>query len=63
MKILYKDFMEYSKLHSGQLIGYRTLMPLDVYILNKPKSEAETEYIEKATPDQRQKFYSKYNEA
>ena len=55
--IIYKDFIDFYKLHSGQLFGFRTLMPLDIYILNKQKTEYEIEFLQRSSNEERQKFY------
>lgn len=56
--ITYKDFINFYKLHSGQLFGYRTLMPLDIYILNKSKTAFEKSFLKRSTNEEREKFYN-----
>ena len=56
--ITYKDFIPFYKLHSGQLFGFRTLMPLDIYILNKEKTDFEREFLQRSTNEEREKFYN-----
>jgi hypothetical protein len=40
------------------MFGYRTVMPLEVYILNKEKSDFEYEFLQQADNADRQKFYN-----
>jgi len=56
--IVYKDFINFSKIHKGQLFGYRTIMPIEVYILNKTKSDFEQEFLKRAEKPEIQRFYN-----
>ena len=56
--IFYKDFINFCNIHRGQLFGFRTIMPLEVYILNKKKSDFENEFLQKGQKEEIQKFYN-----
>ena len=56
--LVYDDMIQFYKLHSGNMIGYRTMMPLEVYINNKKKSKFENEFLQTADNEKRQKFYN-----
>ncbi|CAI2364276.1 unnamed protein product [Moneuplotes crassus] len=55
--VVYKDFIDFCKIHKGQIFGYRTIMPLEFYIMSK-RTDYEREFIKRAEKEEIQKFFN-----